>query len=274
METNVHYTLVGAFMIALISLTVFAIIWLSSGFSFEQYSTYIVYMKESVSGLNIDSPVEFNGVNVGTVTTIKLSHKNPELVELLLKIDNTTPITQGTSATLNTRGVTGITYIALKDKSTDLRPLVAVNKEPYPVIKTAPSLFVRLDTALSQLSENLREVTKSIQSVLNKENQQSITEILSNLQNVTATMSSNSKKIDTIVENTVKASQQFGPLLQSGMGSMKVLELQTIPATYRLLNNLNDVTRNLTQISNELKQNPSMLIRGTAPPQLGPGETK
>src|SRR3990167_1857409 len=113
METNVSYTIVGAFVITLLTAMVLAIIWLSSGFSFDQYTTYLVYMQESVSGVSVDSQVEFNGVNVGTVKSISLNHKNPQLVELLLNIKKDTPVTRGTVATLNSRGFTGIAYLAL-----------------------------------------------------------------------------------------------------------------------------------------------------------------
>ena len=126
METNVNYTLVGAFVIILLASIIFVIIWLSSGLSLAQYSTYMIYMQESVAGLNVDAPVEYNGVDVGLVKEIELNRKNPQLVELTLGIKSNTPITMGTEAMLATRGITGITYIALKDKSADLRPLVAV----------------------------------------------------------------------------------------------------------------------------------------------------
>jgi len=274
METNINYTLVGAFVVTLIGCIVFIIIWLSSGFSFQHYSYYLIYMQESVSGLTPDSPVEFNGVNVGTVTRIQLNHKNPQLVELILKINSNTPVTQGTVATLTTRGLTGITYVALKDKSTDLRPLVAVDDQPYPVIKTAPSFFMRIDTALNQLSTNLHEVTQSIQSVLDKENQQSIKQTLLNIERITDTLAGNSQKINTILENTSKATQQVAPMLQSSASTMRILQSQTLPAAYQLLDNLNQAAQNITAVSAQLKQNPAALIRGTAPRPLGPGETR
>ena len=119
MDTNINYTAVGAFVIFLITAIILGIIWLSSGFSFEKYSTYMAYMQESVSGLSIDAPVEFNGVSVGAVKTIELNHKNPHLVEITFTIKSSTPITTNTIATLTTRGITGITYIALKDAGTD-----------------------------------------------------------------------------------------------------------------------------------------------------------
>jgi len=273
MDTNVNYTIVGAFVIILLSAIILAIIWLSSGFSFEQYSTYMVYMQESVSGLSIDSPVEFNGVNVGTVHSIELNRQNPQLVELLLSVKSNTPITQGTVATLTTRGVTGITYIALKDKSTDLRKLKRLGDEPYPIIKTAPSLFLRLDTALSEVSTNLRLVTESIQSVLDKENLRSIKGTLHNLDHITGVMANNSQQITKILTNTAKASEKMAPLLQSSTTAIRLLETQTLPTAYRLLDNLDTMTQSFSELSNELKENPSILIRGSIK-RTGPGETQ
>ncbi len=274
METNVKYTIVGSFVIILLAAFVLGIIWLSSGFSFEKFKTYAIYMQESVSGLSIDSPVEYNGVSVGAVSSIELDNRNPHVVIILIKIKSDTPISKGTIATLNTRGITGITFVALKDKSTDLAPIRVLPGQKYPIIKTGPSLFTRLDTALSSLSSNLEQVSKSIQSLLNPENQQSIKEILSNLSRVTTTLVTNSRKFSILVENTSKASQQFSPLIRSSTNTMRTLETQTLPATYRMLNNLDNVSRTLTEISAEIKQNPSVLIRGSANKPLGPGETK
>src|SRR3990167_1179713 len=201
METNVNYTLVGAFVIALITAIVLGIIWLSSGFSFEQYSTYLIYMQESVSGLNIDSDVEYNGVEVGTVKSIELNQNNPQLVEVLVDIKNTTPITHGTVATLTTRGLTGLVYVALKDKSVDLRPLVAEPGQRYPVIPTAPSIFVRLDAALTQLNRSFKRISESMEVVFDEENQQSIKRTLLNLKRITNTLAMNSKPISVILKN-------------------------------------------------------------------------
>ena len=125
METNVNYTVVGAFVLLLMTFTLLAIIWLSSGFSDESFSRYLVYMQESVTGLSPESPVEFNGVKVGTVESIELYPNNPHLVQLLLNIKSSTPITTGTVAVLSSRGVTGVTFIQLKDDGTNLAMLKA-----------------------------------------------------------------------------------------------------------------------------------------------------
>ncbi len=272
METNVNYTVVGAFVIIMISAIVLGIIWLSAGFSLQPNIDYMVYMTESVSGLSDDSPVEYNGVNVGNVKSVRLNQKNPQLVEVLLSVHSDTPVTRGTVATLNTRGLTGYTYVALKDKSTDLRKLLPEPGSPYAVIPPAPSLFVRLDTALTQLTTNLKKITETIQSIFDRQNQESFKDILLNIKKLTGDLSKNNKYFGDILKNTATASKEFSPLLQSSTNAMQTFQGQTLPAAYQVLSNMDEVTRNLLTVSAELKQNPAILIRGTAPQPLGPGE--
>lgn len=274
MDTKINYTIVGAFVLSLTAAIVLGIIWLSSGFSTVENKTYTIYMRESVSGLSIDSPVEFNGVNVGSVDAVAIDPKDPEVVEITISINTSTPVTQGTIATLKSKGITGITFIALSDHSEDLRPLIKQKDEPYPVIKAGPSLFVRIDTALNNLSINLSKVSESVQAVLSKENQRSISNILFNLDRVTTTLSVNSQKLNTLINNATNASQQLTPLLLSSTGAARILETQTLPTTYRLLSNLDNATRTLNQVMVDIRQNPSVLIRGAAQPTLGPGETR
>lgn len=274
METNVRYTIVGAFVIFLVTAIVLAIIWLSSGITVHQYTNYMVLMDESVSGLSIDSVVEFNGVEVGKVKGIELNSKNPQLVEVLLNIKSATPVTKGTVATLTTRGLTGVAFMSLKDKSTNLKPLVREHGQRYPIIPTAPSFFMRLDTALSKLSTNIESVSKSLQGLLDKSNLESIKSILNNIQEVTDALAKNNEKLNSILLNTESASKQFGPFLKSSTSTMRTIEAQTLPAMTRLLSNLDQVVQTLSEVSAEIKQNPSVLIRGTSPRPPGPGESR
>lgn len=265
MDKNVNYTVVGIFIISLVISIVLCILWLSSGFSLAQYKTYKIYMQESVSGLSIDSPVEYNGVSVGSVKSIELNENNPQLVELLVNIKSNTPITQGTVATLTTRGLTGLAFIALKDTSTNLRPLTVEHGHRYAVIKTAPSIFMRLDTIISQLSKNVNNMAKVVQKLLSPENQELINASLANIERITGTLAKNSGQLSTILVNTSHISRQLVPVLNS-------LETQTLPAAYNALNNINALSRNMSDLSLEIKRNPSILIRGSAQQPLGPGE--
>jgi phospholipid/cholesterol/gamma-HCH transport system substrate-binding protein len=258
MDPNVNYTVIGTFVIVLFTAIVLSIIWLSSGFSFQKYTTYMVYMQESVSGLNPDSQVEYNGVSVGTVSTIEINPKNPHLIDVTLNIKSSTPVTRGTVCTLATRGLTGMVYIALKDSSVDLRPLMRKPGQPYPVIPTAPSIFVRLDIALTQLSDSFRELSSSVRSLLDVQNLRSIKETLINLRHITHNLSVNDKHINALFQNTSQA--------------MHLFETQTLPSANQTMLQLNNLSQTLNKVAGEIQQNPAILIRGKGPQPLGPGE--
>lgn len=258
METKVNYTVVGAFVIILLSAIILAIIWLSSGLSTEKYSYYKVYMKEAVSGLSLDSPVEYNGVNVGTVSTIRIDHKNPRIVILLLKIKSSTPVTMGTRAKLDIRSISGVSYILLEDKGTDMRPLKRISGQTFPVINTTPSIFVRLDTVLTELSTSFHQLSSSVQSLLNPENLRSIKLTLKNISKFTTTLAVNTPELENILHDTSQAA--------------RVIKSKTLPSADQAISNINNLTGNLSEVSEELKQNPSVIIRGRAQPELGPGE--
>lgn len=274
METNANYTIVGAFVIVLLAAIVLIIIWLSAGFSVAHYKVYKVYMKESVSGLSLDAPVEYNGVNVGEVKTIEIDKNNPQLVDVLLNIQSGTPITKGTRAKLNSRALTGVAFIALEDKGTDMKTLRPIGDERYPVIATAPSFFLRVDSALTQLNNSFQTLTTSLRGLLDKENLKAIKETLQSLQNITANLANNSEHINNILTNTAKVSRQFTPLVDTSISAVRSLEEQTIPTANRAMTNLDVTMRNLSQVSSELKQNPAILIRGKGQQQPGPGETE
>jgi len=272
MDTKVNYAIVGTFVISLVAAIVLSIIWLSSGLSTQEYSIYQVNMQEAVTGLSIDATVEYNGVNVGTVKSIMLHKKDPQFVELLLNIHDDTPITCGTVATLATRGLTGITYIALKDKGEDLRPLRKLKGQKYPVIKTGPSLLLQLNTGLQKLTESIGQVSNTFKNLFDQQNLLSIKETLINIREITANLAANNQKLSAILENTSIASQRFPQLLQSSERTLQAFEMQTLPETNRIIANLDIITDNLTGLSVELRDNPSMLIRGKQPRALGPGE--
>ena len=87
MEEKVNFTIVGVFVLVLFSALIGGVLWLSSGKSYRtEYVLYRTYMNESVSGLNINAPVRYRGVEVGRVQQITLAPDNVEQVQVTLGI--------------------------------------------------------------------------------------------------------------------------------------------------------------------------------------------
>jgi phospholipid/cholesterol/gamma-HCH transport system substrate-binding protein len=275
-------------------------------FSENRYAIYQLYTEDSVSGLIADAPIEFHGVDVGKVKSIKLI--TPHSVSILLRIDKAAPVTSASVATITsrglaTRGFTGYVYISLEDVGIDSRPLATPPGAPYPIIPTAPSKVMTLDTTITQVKDHVQVVTELLQSMLDKKTILSLKQSADNLQQVTKVLAHNTKKLDSIVANTERASDRFEPLLASSQDSVKAFQTQTLPDArqaltdldnllqsghdavealqtqmfpdaLRALSNLDDLSTTFMGVASKINRDPSILIRGSTPPPLGPGETQ
>lgn len=258
MESKVNYTWVGLFVVVLgLSLIVIAF-WLSSGFTEKHYKTYRAYMNESVTGLSENASVKYNGVDVGVVRKVSLNPSNPSQVRLTLDIEEKIPISEDTTATLMSQGLTGISFVNLTGGSPKSPPLTAKPGQRYPVIKTVPSLLLRLDKIVRDLSDSFSGISKDIRSVLDEENRKEFKSLLKNLTTVSNTLAKQAAPamvdIQDMSKKLSRASSETSMTMQESRLAIK-----------KLTDHLNDVM-------NELQANPSMIIRGRQSPTPGPGE--
>jgi len=293
MDTKVNYVIVGIFVVFLSAAIVIASAWISGGHHTKDYRQYITYIDETVAGLTDKAPVKFNGVDVGHVDEVSLNPKNPQQVKLLMSIDVKTPIDSSTVAFLQTQGITGYMFIALKATLPAAPPLIKKKDEPYPVIPSTASFLFQLDSAVEAISANISGVSNSIQEVFNKENQDSLRNLLKNLDNITTTIRRNSMELDTtlkafpklvnnlnqtlaeaktMAQNLSSASHEAKETFKYSKGAIQDIADQTLPSAYEVLEKLKHVMENLQLLTGEMTDNPSMLVRGKVPAPSGPGE--
>jgi len=275
MKNDINTKARFAFVALLLVLTVAGAAWYF--FSVSQYATYQIYTQDSVSGLIADAPVEFHGVEVGKVKSVRLV--NPHSVGIVLSIEKTAPVTSASVATITsrglaTRGFTGYVYIALEDVGINSRPLTLQPGEPYPIIPTAPSKVVTLDTTISQVNENFQVVTELLKSLLDTKTIASLKQSADSLQQVTKALAENTNKLNVIVANTERASRRFEPLLQSSDDTVRALQTQILPEAHKALFNLDNLSSSFTDLATKINRDPSIVLRGTAQRPLGPGEGK
>ena len=300
MESKTNYTIVGVVVLTLFVGLVATMLWLSVGFNQKKYTTYTVYMHEAASGLTKDASVKFNGVQVGYVKEIRLNQSHPRQVEILLNIEEDTPITTSTYATLNPQGITGVSYIGLSASTSDLTPIQQMPGEPFPVIPSKPSVFNQLDGILKKVSEDINTVSAEAQRLFNEENAKHVRHILANIDHFSKDLAGNGKNVNAFMDNLAKASRDFPRMLDelrvgiskfetmadslskagnsvsktmgSGKNTLDKISQEALPPAVVLLRRLNAISANLEKVSSEMRQNPAVVIRGSKPPQPGPGE--
>ena len=216
MNPKVSFTLVGLFVIALGIALSAGVVWLSASTADKGYETYVAYLNESVSGLNLNASVNYNGVEVGRVRHIELDQDNPQQVRVVMEVESGVPIMEDTVATIASQGITGVSHIELSGGSSDSQPLQAGEGEEYPVIQTVPSLFTRLDQTISGLvveltgtAASLTDVAERIEAILSEDNQAAISGTLTNVEELTAKLEEIFLDVAVVVENVATASDQL-----------------------------------------------------------------
>ena len=218
MEPKVNYVLAGLFVVFLGATVLAGILWLGKTDYRGVYDRYVAYMRESVAGLSVNSTVKYRGVDVGRVKDIALNPDNPEEVQLTLDILRGTPIKTDTIAVLEFQGLTGIATVNLTGGSRDAPPLQAFEGQEFPIIRTGPSLFVRLDDAVSRLLSE-KGLTKlladldlaavGVAEVLGEENRKALKQTIQDLSDVAQTIAAHKAQIEQTLTNAARSADNL-----------------------------------------------------------------
>jgi len=177
MDTKVNYTLVGVFVFSFGLGLVLFLLWMAKyGFEEPDFNHYTILVAESVSGLNIESPVKFRGVEVGRVDAINIDSENSEIVKVLIAVKPNTPIKQDSVAVLTAQGITGLSYLELKGGSKK-SPRLA----PGGVIQAGQSLFNKLENSATNVGDGIVFTLKRVDALLSEKNILAIETLLTNL---------------------------------------------------------------------------------------------
>jgi len=184
MNNRTNYTFVGAFVILSIVLLGAFSYWLMKPTDEQKMNTYLIYFTESVSGLNIDSPVKYRGIPVGKVTAMEIDPENPERILIRVSLREKTPVKQDTVAMLMSQGITGLNFIDLSQGSKESSLLLCDETNPVPVIPSVPSFFARFDNSIGTVSNQISKTLYGTEQLLNEDNQRNFSLILERSANV------------------------------------------------------------------------------------------
>ena len=224
METRSNHVLVGGIVLALIAALLAFTVWLSSNAGGED-NRYDIFFSQAVDGLAKGSPVAFQGVPVGQIERIALEPNRPDRVRVRIAVDPDTPILQGTFATIQGIGFTGVSQVQL-DGAIRGRPAIS-QAGPYgvPVIPARPGGVAAILNSAPELLERVSTLTERLAVTLNDRNQESLAGILENFDDISQSLAARSPEIAaTLVETraavreSALAARRIGELAQSTNG--------------------------------------------------------
>jgi len=175
---RVSPALIGAFVLGAIALAVIGITIFGSGKLFRKTTTFVMYFPGSVDGLSVGAPVKFKGVEIGSVTQIRINlgeyRTQDARIPVFAEIDDARATQEGTQTNADfvhmliyDRGLraqlqpqsllTGLLFVQL-DLFPDT-PIVTVlpPDSPYREVPTIPTTLEQAQQAITRILAKLEK---------------------------------------------------------------------------------------------------------------------
>ena len=237
----------GAFVVSGLVIFGGAIVSLAGLKVWERRDLYTVRFTEDVGGLEPSASVKYHGLRVGRVGDLHVAGDDPAAIEVTLALDPRTVLYEGTKATLDTSGLTGLKTINLTGGD-PRSPRIEIGSRLPPgqslvdrITGQAESIAIKIEIVANQLATWTREdnrvrVEKLVDSTtsLSKEVERFLT--------------ANREPFKAALEGVARASTQVATLTGEGESSIKAVRQEIVATLEEVRATIKDVRRPLSKL--------------------------
>ncbi|WP_168201779.1 MlaD family protein [Phreatobacter aquaticus] len=213
METKANTTLIGAFTLGVLGLFFVFLWWFLRVGDSTNRTIYSVVFSGPVSGLSTGASVQFNGIRVGEVRSIRVDPADPRKVIAMIAVNPDTPIRTNTRVGLEVGLLSGNAWIALRGGDTSGTELAAPAPGQAPQLTADPSSVQDLVQAAKQIMSNVDQMVRRLDDTI-AAGQGSVERSLGNVEKFTQALADNSDSIGTFLKDTGEAAKQISALAQ------------------------------------------------------------
>lgn len=280
------YLKVGIFVILGAVIFVVAVVLFGGGKFFRDKYVIETYFDQSIQGLDVGSPLKFNGVQIGNVSEIHFvfndykTYKQYVLVRAEVFTDMVgggggrriadeyeniqtfldVLVNKGLRLELAPLGVTGLAFLNMVYVESGEFPAYDIDWQPrYPYIPSTPGTIVLITKALSELSTSINNI--DFEEIGNQ------TEIL-----LTQLANINYEEIDYRIQEVLTSLDDTLQTLDSTSKDIKRFTVTERAELQDMVRDMKVITEHIRQISATGKQRPGWLIFGKPPAKVNPGE--
>jgi phospholipid/cholesterol/gamma-HCH transport system substrate-binding protein len=142
----------------------------------EPKTFYLARFKDSISGLEQNAPVKYQGLRVGRVESMAIAADDPSAIEVQLSLDPKTILYEGTECNLDMGGLTGLKSINITGGDPRRKTLPAGS-----MLHTGPSLFDRITDNAAAIVGDVKRVADEVAHWMNNDNRQRLESLMVNL---------------------------------------------------------------------------------------------
>lgn len=266
METKANYVLIGAFTLAVVAAAFGFVFWFQNLGAAAQRVPLRIVFEGAASGLRTGGNVNFNGIKIGEVTSIKLD--DPKRVVVITNVDKSAPIRKDSLVGLEFAGLTGVSSISLKGGSLEGGG-VPVAEDGVPTLTADPN-------AIQDIGEAVRGVLQNVNKLV-LDNQEALKSSMANVEVFSKSLASNSARIDSIMAGVDGLMGEKGEL-QNAAKSFRELADNLDKRSAGLIIDGRRTLADISRAVNNFDRNPTRVLfgagaRDAAPAQPAPAAT-
>lgn len=274
----------GAFLIGTFAFLALVLFYMVGKKVFTRKVPYFTRLSESVSGLELGTPVKQNGVDVGNITGI--TSDTADITKSVVHFD----VIKGTHmktdmvATMGSYGITGLKYLEITGgsySSPDVRPGGEIKSELSTLGKItmrADSIAYKIDKLLGNVlaiteSQGRDQVERLVRSSANlAESLDSLTAdvarikpgkrmdgILTQVEGATSALRTKIQKAE--ITETVHEARKAAEGATGVAQKLDITVLRIQEDLSQSMNHLKETMKNMNAFSRQIKENPSVLLR-------------
>lgn len=258
MEPRAHHVLIGLFAVLMVAAALGFALWLSKANSDQDLRDFDVIFNEAVSGLSKGSVVQYSGIKVGDVISLRLDPQDPRKVRAHIRVDANTPIKQDTRARLSITGITGAALIQLHGGTPESPILESQNNKRAEIIAD-PSPLSRLMANGEDLVVSVTRLLDRANQLFSRDNIGRITRTLENIEQTSASVAAQRDELRQALQQMSSASQEAANLMQNANQLLSGQGREAMDSASRLMASLE---RSSTTVEQLLSNNRSALDGG------------
>jgi len=268
METKAHHVLIGAFTLVVVALVLLFALWLGKTSLNRQYNHYDIVFTESVTGLSKGSPVQYNGIQIGEVSQLKLDPKDPRKVLARIQVAADTPIKVDTRAKLGLLGLTGVAFVQLTGGAPSSQPLMPTPDDPVPEIKSETSALSALLASGSDVVTSLNGILDRLGKIVSEQNVDRINSTLQNINQTTSALASERDDLRDLIKEAAAASKELNQTLAGANQLVNGPGRETLDRAATAMASLQQTTQTLNKLLEDNQGSLQSGLRGVD--QIGP----
>ncbi|MDH1264540.1 MlaD family protein [Pseudomonas sp. GD03944] len=250
MEPRAHHVLIGLFTVITVGAALLFALWLSKAGADREFKEYVVIFNEAVTGLSQGSAVQYSGIKIGDVVSLRLNPNDPRQVRAHVRIVDQTPIKADTRARLTITGITGTAVIQLYSGTPGSPNLEGEGGKPAEIVAD-PSPLSRLMANSEDLVVSVTRLLDQANRMFSEQNAERVSKTLAHLEQITASVASHGDDIGVALQQITHATREAASLMQEAKRMLATDGQQTLANAERLMASLERSSSTIERLLND-----------------------